>query len=155
MHETIVKITNRIIERSKETRLRYLEDVNNMFEEGVYRSTLSCGNLAHSFAGCGPSDKSELAGNSTKNLGLVTAYNAMLSAHRVYENYPEELRIYARKNNAVLQVAGGVPAMCDGVTQGKDGMELSLFSRDVIALSTSIGLSHNVFDAVLSLTNSI
>jgi phosphogluconate dehydratase len=151
MHETIVKITNRIIERSKETRLRYLEDVNNMFEEGVYRSTLSCGNLAHSFAGCGPSDKSELAGNSTKNLGLVTAYNDMLSAHRVYENYPEELRIYARKNNAVLQVAGGVPAMCDGVTQGKDGMELSLFSRDVIALSTSIGLSHNVFDAVLSL----
>jgi len=151
MHETIVKITNRIIERSKETRLRYLEDVNNMFEEGVYRSTLSCGNLAHSFAGCGPSDKSELSGNSTKNLGLVTAYNDMLSAHRVYENYPEELRIYARKNNAVLQVAGGVPAMCDGVTQGKDGMELSLFSRDVIALSTSIGLSHNVFDAVLSL----
>ena len=151
MHETIVKITNRIIERSKETRLRYLEDVNNMFEEGVYRSTLSCGNLAHSFAGCGPSDKSELAGNSTKNLGLVTAYNDMLSAHRVYENYPEELRIYARKNNVVLQVAGGVPAMCDGVTQGKDGMELSLFSRDVIALSTSIGLSHNVFDAVLSL----
>ena len=122
-----------------------------MFEEGVYRSTLSCGNLAHSFAGCGPSDKNELSGNTTKNLGLVTAYNDMLSAHRVYENYPEELRVYARKYNSVLQVAGGVPAMCDGVTQGKDGMELSLFSRDVIALSTSIGLSHNVFDAILSL----
>ncbi len=151
MHETIIKITNRIIDRSHETRTKYLEEVNQMFEEGVYRSTLSCGNLAHSFAGCGPSDKNELSGNTTKNLGLVTAYNDMLSAHRVYENYPEELRVYARKYNSVLQVAGGVPAMCDGVTQGKDGMELSLFSRDVIALSTSIGLSHNVFDAILSL----
>lgn len=151
MHETIIKITNRIIDRSHETRTKYLEEVNHMFEEGVYRSTLSCGNLAHSFAGCGPSDKNELSGNTTKNLGLVTAYNDMLSAHRVYENYPEELRVYARKYNSVLQVAGGVPAMCDGVTQGKDGMELSLFSRDVIALSTSIGLSHNVFDAILSL----
>ena len=151
MHETIIKITNRIIDRSHETRTKYLEEVNQMFEEGVYRSTLSCGNLAHSFAGCGPSDKNELSGNTTKNLGLVTAYNDMLSAHRVYENYPEELRVYARKYNSVLQVAGGVPAMCDGVTHGKDGMELSLFSRDVIALSTSIGLSHNVFDAILSL----
>jgi phosphogluconate dehydratase len=151
MHETIIKITNRIIDRSHETRTKYLEEVNHMFDEGVYRSTLSCGNLAHSFAGCGPSDKKELSGNKTKNLGLVTAYNDMLSAHRVYENYPEELRVYARKYNSVLQVAGGVPAMCDGVTQGKDGMELSLFSRDVIALSTSIGLSHNVFDAILSL----
>lgn len=151
MHETIIKVTNRIIDRSHETRTKYLEEVNQMFEEGVYRSTLSCGNLAHSFAGCGPSDKNELSGNTTKNLGLVTAYNDMLSAHRVYENYPEELRVYARKYNSVLQVAGGVPAMCDGVTQGKDGMELSLFSRDVIALSTSIGLSHNVFDAILSL----
>ena len=151
MHETIIKITNRIIDRSHETRTKYLDEVNHMFEEGVYRSTLSCGNLAHSFAGCGPSDKKELSGNKTKNLGLVTAYNDMLSAHRVYENYPEELRVYARKYNSVLQVAGGVPAMCDGVTQGKDGMELSLFSRDVIALSTSIGLSHNVFDAILSL----
>ena len=149
MHETIIKITNRIIDRSREKRTKYLEEVNHMFEESVYRSTLSCGNLAHSFAGCGPSDKNELSGNTTKNLGLVTAYNDMLSAHRVYENYPEELRVYARKYNSVLQVAGGVPAMCDGVTQGKDGMELSLFSRDVIALSTSIGLSHNVFDLSL------
>ena len=125
MHETIIKITNRIIDRSHETRTKYLEEVNHMFDEGVYRSTLSCGNLAHSFAGCGPSDKKALSGNKTKNLGLVTAYNDMLSAHRVYENYPEELRVYARKYNSVLQVAGGVPAMCiwsgDDTGGGNDG----------------------------------
>lgn len=151
MHKKIVDITKRIIDRSKETRSVYLAEVDQMFEDGVYRSTLSCGNLAHSFAGCNTTEKAELSGNTTKNLGLVTAYNDMLSAHRVYENYPEQLRTYAQKYNSVLQVAGGVPAMCDGVTQGKDGMELSLFSRDVIALSTSVGLSHNVFDAVLCL----
>ena len=151
MHKRIIEITKRITERSKASRSAYLNEVNEMFEEGVYRSTLSCGNLAHSFAGCNTTEKAELSGNMTKNLGLVTAYNDMLSAHRVYENYPEQLRGYAQKHNAVLQVAGGVPAMCDGVTQGKDGMELSLFSRDVIALSTSVGLSHNVFDAVLCL----
>ena len=151
MHSSIEDITNRIIKRSKDTRNAYLKEVDDMFEEGVYRSSLSCGNLAHSFAGCDVSDKNELAGDITKNIGLVTAYNDMLSAHRVYENYPEELREYARKHHSVLQVAGAVPAMCDGVTQGKEGMELSLFSRDVIALSTCIGLSHNVFDAVLSL----
>ena len=151
MHKRIIEITKRITERSKASRRAYLNEVDKMFEEGVYRSTLSCGNLAHSFAGCNTTEKAELSGNMTKNLGLVTAYNDMLSAHRVYENYPEQLRGYAQKHNAVLQVAGGVPAMCDGVTQGKDGMELSLFSRDVIALSTSVGLSHNVFDAVLCL----
>ena len=151
MHKRIIEITKRITERSKASRDAYLNEVDKMFEEGVYRSTLSCGNLAHSFAGCNSNEKAELSGNTTKNLGLVTAYNDMLSAHRVYENYPEQLRSYAQKFNAVLQVAGGVPAMCDGVTQGKDGMELSLFSRDVIALSTSVGLSHNVFDAVLCL----
>ena len=151
MHKTIVEITKRIKERSKKTREAYLSGVEQMFEDGVYRSSLSCGNLAHSFAGCNTTEKAELSGNITKNLGLVTAYNDMLSAHRVYENYPEELRGYAQKYNSVLQVAGGVPAMCDGVTQGKDGMELSLFSRDVIAMSTSVGLSHNVFDAVLCL----
>ena len=151
MHKRIIEITKRITEKSKVSRDAYLNEVDKMFEEGVYRSTLSCGNLAHSFAGCNSNEKAELSGNTTKNLGLVTAYNDMLSAHRVYENYPEQLRSYAQKFNAVLQVAGGVPAMCDGVTQGKDGMELSLFSRDVIALSTSVGLSHNVFDAVLCL----
>lgn len=151
MNSTIEEVSNRIVERSKDTRKAYLKDVEKMFNEGVYRSGLSCGNLAHAFAGCDHSDKEDLAGSESKNLGLVTAYNDMLSAHKVYEDYPHELRAYAKKHNAVVQVAGGVPAMCDGVTQGKDGMELSLFSRDVIALSTSISLSHNVFDAVLCL----
>ena len=151
MNSIIEEVTNRIVQRSIETRKAYLDDVEKMFNDGVYRSALSCGNLAHAFAGCDHSDKEQLAGNIRKNLGLVTAYNDMLSAHKVYEHYPSELREYAKKYEAVLQVAGGVPAMCDGVTQGKDGMELSLFSRDVIALSTSVSLSHNVFDAVLCL----
>ena len=151
MHTVIQEVTNQIIERSKDTRSVYLRDVQSMYDEGVYRRNLSCGNLAHAFAGCDEADKTELSGSVAKNLGLVTAYNDMLSAHKVYENYPSELRAYAKKQNAVIQVASGVPAMCDGVTQGKEGMELSLFSRDVIALSTSIGLSHNVFDGVLCL----
>jgi phosphogluconate dehydratase len=151
MKSIIKEVTNQIVARSSQTRKEYLKDVEKMYQEGVYRSNLSCGNLAHAFAGCDHSDKEQLSGSESKNLGLVTAYNDMLSAHKVYENYPAELRTYAKKYNSVLQVAGGVPAMCDGVTQGKDGMELSLFSRDVIALSTSISLSHNVFDAVLCL----
>ncbi|MDG2152787.1 MAG: dihydroxy-acid dehydratase, partial [Crocinitomicaceae bacterium] len=151
MNSIIKEVTNQIIARSSQSRKDYLQDVEKMYKEGVYRSNLSCGNLAHAFAGCDLSDKEQLSGSESKNLGLVTAYNDMLSAHKVYENYPTELRTYAKKHNSVLQVAGGVPAMCDGVTQGKDGMELSLFSRDVIALSTSVSLSHNVFDAVLCL----
>ena len=151
MNSIIKEVTQQIITRSLPSRKAYLQDVEKMFKEGVYRSNLSCGNLAHAFAGCDHSDKEQLSGSESKNLGLVTAYNDMLSAHKVYENYPTQLREYAKKHNSVLQVAGGVPAMCDGVTQGKDGMELSLFSRDVIALSTSISLSHNVFDAVLCL----
>lgn len=151
MNQRIIEITNRIIERSKATRLQYLEDMRAAHHEGVVRKDLHCGNLAHAFAGCSPKEKSELAENKTPNLGIVTAYNDMLSAHKPYEHYPEKLREYAIKNNAVAQVAGGVPAMCDGVTQGQSGMELSLFSRDVIALSTAIGLSHNMFDASLCL----
>lgn len=151
MNQRIINITNRIIERSKATRLQYLEDMRAAHQEGVVRKDLHCGNLAHAFAGCSPKEKSELAENKTPNLGIVTAYNDMLSAHKPYEHYPEKLREYAIKHNAVAQVAGGVPAMCDGVTQGQVGMELSLFSRDVIALSTAIGLSHNMFDASLCL----
>ncbi len=151
MNKIINHITKQIIERSRLTRESYLSEVDNMFQAGVYRNKMSCGNLAHSFAGCNDYDKKELSGVKSNNLGLVTAYNDMLSAHRVYENYPEEFRKYAKKYNTVIQVAGGVPAMCDGVTQGQDGMELSLFSRDVIAMSTSVALSHNVFDAVLCL----
>ena len=105
MNKVIQEVTNQIIERSKDTRSVYLRDVQSMYEEGVYRMGLSCGNLAHSFAGCDAEDKTELSGTVAKNLGLVTAYNDMLSAHKVYENYPSELRAYAKKQNAVVQVA--------------------------------------------------
>jgi phosphogluconate dehydratase len=118
---------------------------------GVARSAMSCGNLAHAYAGCSAHEKDALAENELKNIGIVTSYNDMLSAHKVYEDYPKQIRTYASAHHAVAQVAGAVPAMCDGVTQGQDGMDLSLFSRDVIAMSTIVGLSHNVFDAVLCL----
>jgi phosphogluconate dehydratase len=118
---------------------------------GVARSAMSCGNLAHAYAGCSAHEKDALAENELKNIGIVTAYNDMLSAHKVYEDYPKQIRTYATAHHAVAQVAGAVPAMCDGVTQGQDGMDLSLFSRDVVAMSTVVGLSHNVFDAVLCL----
>jgi phosphogluconate dehydratase len=126
----------------------YLAQMDAQFQKGTYRSNLSCGNLAHAFAACGSNDKQALAENQKQNLGIVTAYNDMLSAHKTYEDYPEKFRLYANEFNAVAQVAGAVPAMCDGVTQGREGMEMSLFSRDVIALSTTIGLSHNMFDGV-------
>ena len=151
MNNRIIEVTNRIILRSKKTRLNYLSDMKVAFEVGVSRKSMHCGNLAHAFAGCSPSEKEKLTENSVPNLGIITAYNDMLSAHKTYENYPQELRKYAEKQGAVAQVAGGVPAMCDGVTQGQMGMELSLFSRDVIALSTAVGLSHNMFDAGLYL----
>jgi len=151
MNNRIIEVTNRILLRSKKTRLNYLSDMKEAFEVGVSRKSMHCGNLAHAFAGCSPSEKEKLTENSVPNLGIITAYNDMLSAHKTYENYPQELRKYAEKQGAVAQVAGGVPAMCDGVTQGQMGMELSLFSRDVIALSTAVGLSHNMFDAGLYL----
>ena len=149
--KSIQQITDRIVTRSQETRKEYLENMTSQFDEGILRSTLNCGNLAHAFAGCSGGDKEKLAGNVTPNIGIVTAYNDMLSAHKTYEHYPEKLRAYASKYNGTAQVAGSVPAMCDGVTQGQPGMELSLFSRDVIALSTAISLSHNMFDGVLCL----
>jgi phosphogluconate dehydratase len=111
------------------------------------RSFLSCSNLAHGFAASGE-DKATIAGNKAVNLGIVTAYNDMLSAHQPYGRYPEQMKLFAREVGATAQVAGGVPAMCDGVTQGFDGMELSLFSRDVIALSTGVALSHAMFDGM-------
>ncbi len=151
MNKQILAITQRIVQRSKETREQYLADMKAAHEDGVTRKDLHCGNLAHAFAGCSPKEKSELAENITPNLGIITAYNDMLSAHKPYEHYPEKIRTYALKHGAVAQVAGGVPAMCDGVTQGQVGMELSLFSRDVIALSATIGLTHNMFDAGLYL----
>jgi phosphogluconate dehydratase len=151
MNQRIIEITNRIIERSKVSRAEYLADMKAANEEGVTRKNLHCGNLAHAFAGCSSHEKSELAENETPNLGIITAYNDMLSAHKPFEHYPDKIRAFAIKHQAVAQVAGGVPAMCDGVTQGQVGMELSLFSRDVIALSAVVGLTHNMFDAGLYL----
>jgi phosphogluconate dehydratase len=147
MNQRIIEITNRIIERSKVTRTEYLADMKAANDDGVARKNLHCGNLAHAFAGCSSHEKGELAENETPNLGIITAYNDMLSAHKTFEHFPEKIRAFAIKHQAVAQVAGGVPAMCDGVTQGQVGMELSLFSRDVIALSTVVGLTHNMFDA--------
>lgn len=150
-HKVIQEVTQRIIERSKESRAAYIAQMKAAYAEGVTRNVLSCGNLAHGFAGCATDDKEQLAGNTVPNFGVVTAYNDMLSAHKTYEDYPKKIRTYAKKYNAVAQVASGVPAMCDGVTQGQLGMELSLFSRDVIAMSTAVGLSHNMFDGVIGL----
>lgn len=151
MNTTIIDVTNRIIERSKSSRATYLEQMHNAFSKSFTRETLHCGNLAHGFAGCSPQEKGELSEMKVPNFGIVTAYNDMLSAHKTYEHYPEKIRKYAHKYGSVAQVAGGVPAMCDGVTQGQVGMELSLFSRDVIALSTAIALSHNMFDGTVCL----
>ena len=151
IHPAIASITERIVQRSLPTRKAYLAQIDEAYLEGVHRSTLNCGNLAHGFAACNTHDKNALAADIIPNLGIITAYNDMLSAHQVYENYPLAIKKYANDFGAVAQVAGGVPAMCDGVTQGQPGMELSLYSRDVIALSSAIGLSHNMFDAALYL----
>jgi phosphogluconate dehydratase len=151
LNSTIEAITARIIARSTETRSAYIKQMQQARIDGVARSSMNCGNLAHAYAGCSAHEKDALAENELKNIGIITAYNDMLSAHKVYEDYPKQIRTYATAHHAVAQVAGAVPAMCDGVTQGQDGMDLSLFSRDVIAMATIVGLSHNVFDAVLCL----
>ena len=147
----IAAVTRRIIERSKPTRETYLARVKDAASKGPHRSVLSCGNLAHGFAACGVTDKANLSGDTVPNIGIITAYNDMLSAHQPFETYPQMIRDAAREAGGVAQVAGGVPAMCDGVTQGQPGMELSLISRDVIAMSAAIGLSHNMFDAAIYL----
>ncbi|MDB4126975.1 phosphogluconate dehydratase [Flavobacteriales bacterium] len=151
INNKIENITKRIILRSQKTRELYLSQMLSQFDKGFSRSHLSCGNVVHAAAGCGTEDKAALGKNIVPNIAIITAYNDMLSAHKTYEHYPEILRKYSLKYNAVAQVAGGVPAMCDGVTQGQPGMEMSLFSRDVISLSTVLGLSHNMFDGVLCL----
>ena len=151
MHATLHAVTERIKQRSQTRRQRYLDQLSRAWDQGPQRGSLSCSNLAHGMAGCGKADKDALSGAEARNLAIVTAYNDMLSAHKPYETYPEQLRAAARARGAVAQVAGAVPAMCDGVTQGQDGMDLSLFSRDVIALSTAVGLSHNMFDGALCL----
>ena len=151
INKKIQEITDRIIERSKSERNSYLESVAFNFKNSRSRNQMSCGNLAHAFAGCGTSDKKIISEGIEPNIGIISAYNDMLSAHKPYEHYPEEIRLYANEMNATVQVAGGTPAMCDGVTQGQPGMDLSLLSRDIIALSAAIGLSHDMFDGVMNL----
>ncbi|MCJ8307874.1 MAG: phosphogluconate dehydratase [Rhizobiaceae bacterium] len=147
----ITAVTERIIERSKPSREAYLDRVRSAAESGPHRSALSCTNLVHGFAACSSGDKSALAGDVVPNLAIITSFNDMLSAHQPFETYPEQIKAAAREAGGVAQVASGVPAMCDGVTQGQKGMELSLFSRDIIAMATAVGLSHNMFDAALYL----
>ena len=151
MNPVIESVTARITERSVETRADYLARMHAASGEGPARGAHACSNLAHGFAACGADEKAALKGNVVPNVGIVSAYNDMLSAHQPFETYPDVIRKAAAARGAVAQFAGGVPAMCDGVTQGTDGMDLSLFSRDVIALSTAVALSHNMFDAVLCL----
>ena len=146
----VVHVTERLRERSRQTRAAYLASIEAAHKQGPLRHRLSCGNLAHGFAASGE-DKSRLRGGVSPNLGIISAYNDMLSAHQPFETYPEQIRRIARAHGATAQVAGGVPAMCDGVTQGRAGMELSLFSRDVIAQATAISLSHDMFDAAICL----
>ena len=141
----IAAVTDRVIERSAASRRAYLDLIDREREHGVDRPRLSCGNFAHGFAAAGE-DKKAIIAQKAMNIGLVTSYNDMLSAHQPYGRYPEQMKIFAREVGATAQVAGGVPAMCDGVTQGQPGMELSLFSRDTIALSTAIALSHGMFE---------
>ena len=147
----IEAITDRIRERSRPVRELYLDRVEKAAGQSANRATLSCGNLAHGFAVCSPSEKVALGGDRVPNLGIITSYNDMLSAHQPFETYPQLIKEAAREAGGIAQVAGGVPAMCDGVTQGQPGMELSLFSRDVIALAAAVGLSHNMFDAAVYL----
>ena len=151
MNETIKQITDRIKKRSSKSRAEYLNLMEKSAQNSVTRSGLACGNLAHAFAACNDDDKMELSENISSNFAIITSYNDMLSAHKTYEDYPPKLKAYANKYGSVAQVASGVPAMCDGVTQGQAGMELSLFSRDIIALSTAIGLSHQMFDGGMCL----
>ncbi|MAF60883.1 MULTISPECIES: phosphogluconate dehydratase [Pseudomonadota] len=150
LHPELERITQRIIERSRPGRQAYLDFIARERDKGVHRPTLSCGNLAHGFAASGE-DKPVIRSGKAMNIGIVTAYNDMLSAHQPYGRYPEQIKIFAREVGATAQVAGGVPAMCDGVTQGQLGMELSLFSRDTIALSSAVAMSHGMFEGALVL----
>jgi phosphogluconate dehydratase len=150
MNTVVEAVTARVIERSRPTRSAYLALMDQQREAGTNRPTLSCGNLAHAFAASGE-DKAAIKQGKAVNLGIITSYNDMLSAHQPYGRYPEAIKIAAREVGATAQVAGGVPAMCDGVTQGQAGMELSLFSRDAIALATAVSLSHAMFEGVAML----
>jgi phosphogluconate dehydratase len=151
VNKVLNEVTARIIERSRPTREKYLARIAAAAAKGPHRKALGCANQAHGFAACAPGDKAVLRSGDGASLGIVTAYNDMLSAHQPYERFPDLIRAAAREAGGVAMVAGGVPAMCDGVTQGEAGMELSLFSRDVIALATAVALSHQTFDAAVYL----
>ena len=151
MHSEVIRVTESIAKRSQALRGDYLRDIEQMARQPINRSQLSCGNLAHGVAACEGEEKTVLKLMDLANVGIVTAYNDMLSAHAPYADYPQKIKAHLKSLGCTAQVAGGVPAMCDGVTQGQPGMELSLFSRDVIAQATAVSLSHQMFDAVLML----
>ena len=147
VHPIVAAVTHRIVRRSATSRRSYLDLVTREGDAGIGRPRLSCGNLAHGFAAA-EGDKPAIRAGRGPNIGIVTSYNDMLSAHQPYARYPDQMRLFAREVGATVQVAGGVPAMCDGVTQGQPGMDLSLFSRDAIAMSTALALSHGMFEGV-------
>ena len=151
MKQSHIEVTERIIEKSRPTRSAYLQRIDDIVNRPRGADRMGCANVAHAFAAMSPNDKLRVVVEKAPNIGIVTAYNDMLSAHQPYMNYPDIIKHEALKHGATAQVAGGVPAMCDGITQGEPGMELSLFSRDTIAMSTAIALSHDVFDAALLL----
>lgn len=151
LNPVVEEVTARIEARSRESRAAYLDMIRSRRPTAFARSRLTEGNLAHASAGCAVIEKAQILGAGWPVIGIITAYNDMLSAHAPFESYPQLIRDAAREVHAVAQVAGGVPAMCDGITQGQEGMELSLFSRDVIAMASAIGLSHDAFDAALHL----
>lgn len=151
MHPVTAEVTQRIVARSRDTRAAYLTQMEAARQAGPGRGKLSCANWAHAFAASPDGDKQQMRNPTAPNVAIVSAYNDMLSAHQPYERFPDILREAAREVGATAQYAGGVPAMCDGVTQGRPGMELSLFSRDVIAMATSIALTHDAFDAAVML----
>ncbi len=151
MHSVIQQVTDRIIARSEKSRAIYLKRVEQARMKGPHRGALACGNLAHGFAACTAQEKSDLRSLTKANIGIISSYNDMLSAHQPYEAYPAIIKQAVADVGSVAQFAGGVPAMCDGVTQGQPGMELSLLSRDIIAMSAAVGLSHNMFDGGLML----
>ena len=151
LNATVASVTEDIVKRSRDRRRHYLDRIEAAASAMPKRKSLGCANLAHGFAGCGHGDKHALREGDSANLAIVTSYNDMLSAHQPFERFPEIIRAAARDAGATAQVAGGVPAMCDGITQGEAGMELSLFSRDLIAMSTAVALSHQMFDAAVYL----
>ncbi len=147
LHPTVHAVTERIREKSRETRAAYLQQIDTLGRRDRGADRMGCANVGHAFAGMPSNDKLRVVAAKAPNIGIVNAYNDMLSAHAPLQHYPDLIKDEARKQGATAQVAGGVPAMCDGVTQGTPGMELSLFSRDVIAMATAVSLSHDVFDA--------